>query len=39
VRRAEGAGLDGECATRATIIVPEAREFHCARLIGYGFLF
>jgi len=24
---------------RATIIVPEAREFHCARLIGYGFLF
>jgi hypothetical protein len=39
VRRAEGAGLDGRKRNRATIIVPEAREFHCARLIGYGFLF
>jgi hypothetical protein len=27
VRRVEGAGLDGECADRATIIVAATREF------------
>jgi hypothetical protein len=39
VRRAEGAGLDRECADRATIIVAATREFRPARPIDDGFLF
>jgi hypothetical protein len=39
VRRAKGAGLDRECADRATIIVAATREFRPARPIDDGFLF
>src|ERR1700693_5882990 len=39
VRRAEGAGLDRECADRATIIVAATREFRRARPIDDGSLF
>ena len=39
VRRAEGAGLDRECADRATIIVAVTREFRRARPIDDGSLF
>jgi hypothetical protein len=39
VRRAEGAGLDRECADRATIIVAATRKFRPARLSTMDFYF